>query len=284
MLSVNLVRKIWTQPEKVFVGHYAKQPGARFCLTLMSVSLSVCPACVRTARKTSTGRPNDSKCCRRDVIIDKRCSTIWNVFLSTPDCFLRHTWKIVTLSFNSIYFSSMCVRLLKVFGSAERLQITVMSERGFTSQCLHFVLLRSGVLKDGGSSHPGPDAHGHDAVRPAVGTTPEGTSERRHRLNRSCRRRVAAETNLFPLRLSSPSSATTWRAPVQPSGWPRAMAPPLGFTFSSGIPSFSTQYSAWAAGKRHSHLEQENPTVSLLPDPDPQTKPENPLWIQSNWH
>lgn len=30
--------------------------------------------------------------------------------------------------------------------------------------------LRSGVFKDGGSSHPGPDAHGHNAVRPAGNT------------------------------------------------------------------------------------------------------------------
>lgn len=53
------------------------------------------------------------------------------------------------------------------------------------------------------------------------------------------------DSNLRPLRLSSLSSVTTCRAPVQPKGWPSAIAPPLGFTFSIGIPSFSTQYTAW---------------------------------------
>ena len=40
------------------------------------------------------------------------------------------------------------------------------------------------------------------------------------------------------------------REPVQPTGWPRAMAPPLGLTFSQSKPSFSSsipQASAWAA-------------------------------------
>lgn len=45
----------------------------------------------------------------------------------------------------------------------------------------------------------------------------------------------------LPLRFSSLSSVTTCLAPVQPRGWPRAIAPPRGFTFSAGIPSFSTQ-------------------------------------------
>ncbi len=63
-----------------------------------------------------------------------------------------------------------------------------------------------------------------------------------------------SETNLLPLRRSSLSSVTTCRAPVQPRGWPRAMAPPLGFTFSNGMPSFSTQYTAWAAAKTQSNL------------------------------
>lgn len=33
------------------------------------------------------------------------------------------------------------------------------------------LLRRSGILKDGGRSHPCPDAHGHDAVRPAFRKT-----------------------------------------------------------------------------------------------------------------
>ncbi|KAI1242552.1 Deleted in lung and esophageal cancer protein 1, partial [Lamprotornis superbus] len=41
------------------------------------------------------------------------------------------------------------------------------------------------------------------------------------------------------------SKVTTCRAPVQPRGCPSAMAPPRGFTFSMGMPSFSTQYTAW---------------------------------------
>jgi len=36
-------------------------------------------------------------------------------------------------------------------------------------------------------------------------------------------------------------------APVQPSGWPRAIAPPLGLTFSAGIPKCLMQYKAWLA-------------------------------------
>lgn len=50
--------------------------------------------------------------------------------------------------------------------------------------------------------------------------------------------------HLFPLRFNSLSKVTTWRAPVQPSGCPSAIAPPRGLTFSMGIPSFSTQYTA----------------------------------------
>mmetsp|Transcript_100081 Transcript_100081/g.261008 ORF Transcript_100081/g.261008 Transcript_100081/m.261008 type:complete len:300 (+) Transcript_100081:206-1105(+) len=43
-------------------------------------------------------------------------------------------------------------------------------------------------------------------------------------------------TPSFPLvRFSSGSSVAIRREPVQPRGWPRAMAPPLGFTFSIGI-------------------------------------------------
>ena len=37
------------------------------------------------------------------------------------------------------------------------------------------------------------------------------------------------------------------RAPVIPNGWPRAIAPPNGLSFSSGIPSSSRQGTIWAA-------------------------------------
>ena len=53
------------------------------------------------------------------------------------------------------------------------------------------------------------------------------------------------QPHLFPRRFSSLSSVMTCRAPVQPSGWPKATAPPRGFTFSRGSFSFSTQYTAW---------------------------------------
>ena len=43
-------------------------------------------------------------------------------------------------------------------------------------------------------------------------------------------------THLSPLRFSSCSSVAICRAPVQPSGCPNAMAPPLGLTFSIGMP------------------------------------------------
>lgn len=46
---------------------------------------------------------------------------------------------------------------------------------------------------------------------------------------------------LFPRRFSSLRSVMTCRAPVQPNGCPKATAPPRGFTFSGGSPSFSTQ-------------------------------------------
>ena len=53
--------------------------------------------------------------------------------------------------------------------------------------------------------------------------------------------------HLLPLRFNSWSSVPICRAPVQPSGWPRAMAPPFGFTFSIGMPNFLTLYVAWLA-------------------------------------
>lgn len=75
-----------------------------------------------------------------------------------------------------------------------------------------------------------------------------------------------ARPNLFPRRRSSLSSVTTWRAPVQPSGWPRAMAPPLGFTLSSGIPSVSTQYTAWRAGEGQSSCSVQQKEPRRSPD------------------
>mmetsp|Transcript_26178 Transcript_26178/g.57194 ORF Transcript_26178/g.57194 Transcript_26178/m.57194 type:complete len:241 (-) Transcript_26178:703-1425(-) len=48
----------------------------------------------------------------------------------------------------------------------------------------------------------------------------------------------------LPRRRISCSSVAVARAPVAPRGWPRAMAPPLGFTLDSSMPSFFTQYVA----------------------------------------
>mmetsp|Transcript_2528 Transcript_2528/g.6729 ORF Transcript_2528/g.6729 Transcript_2528/m.6729 type:complete len:322 (+) Transcript_2528:273-1238(+) len=47
-----------------------------------------------------------------------------------------------------------------------------------------------------------------------------------------------------PRRRISCSSVAVMRAPVQPSGWPSAMAPPLGLTFASSMPRCFTQYVA----------------------------------------
>src|SRR5699024_9729618 len=41
-----------------------------------------------------------------------------------------------------------------------------------------------------------------------------------------------------PVRCSSSMAAPVIMAPVAPSGWPMAMAPPLTLSFSSGMPSF----------------------------------------------
>ena len=71
----------------------------------------------------------------------------------------------------------------------------------------------------------------------------------------------------FPRRFNSCSSVATWRAPVQPTGWPRAMAPPLGFNFSYGIPSFSTQYVAWLANASFS----SKMSMSDIPSPATET-------------
>ncbi len=45
----------------------------------------------------------------------------------------------------------------------------------------------------------------------------------------------------FPVLFNSLSKVDTCLAPVQPRGWPKAIAPPLGFNFSFGIPNFFMQ-------------------------------------------
>ena len=45
----------------------------------------------------------------------------------------------------------------------------------------------------------------------------------------------------LPVLSNSWNKVTTYLAPVIPKGWPIAIAPPLGFNFSLGIPNFSTQ-------------------------------------------
>lgn len=59
-----------------------------------------------------------------------------------------------------------------------------MSERGFNHRdgvLIRVLLLRSGVFKHSSGSHPGANAHGHDAVRPAARKTQERNSESRRR-------------------------------------------------------------------------------------------------------
>mmetsp|Transcript_33482 Transcript_33482/g.84841 ORF Transcript_33482/g.84841 Transcript_33482/m.84841 type:complete len:274 (-) Transcript_33482:550-1371(-) len=48
----------------------------------------------------------------------------------------------------------------------------------------------------------------------------------------------------LPRRRISCSRVAVARAPVAPSGWPMAMAPPLGFTLLSSMPSLATEYDA----------------------------------------
>ena len=85
---------------------------------------------------------------------------------------------------------------------------------------------------DRSGAHAGADAHGDHAV--PLARALELVHQRRN------------------LDRQREQSAATWRAPVQPSGWPRAMAPPgrlerlawgvpLGLTLAIGMPSFSTQ-------------------------------------------
>lgn len=49
---------------------------------------------------------------------------------------------------------------------------------------------------------------------------------------------------LAPVRLQWLYAVAICLAPVAPSGWPNAMAPPFGLTLSMGILSFSTEYTA----------------------------------------
>mmetsp|Transcript_88067 Transcript_88067/g.195920 ORF Transcript_88067/g.195920 Transcript_88067/m.195920 type:complete len:205 (-) Transcript_88067:731-1345(-) len=45
---------------------------------------------------------------------------------------------------------------------------------------------------------------------------------------------IETTPSFFPVRLSSGSKVAIWREPVQPNGWPIAIAPPFGLTFSMG--------------------------------------------------
>src|SRR5689334_7469198 len=56
--------------------------------------------------------------------------------------------------------------------------------------------------------------------------------------------KVARPRRALVLRISW-TSVVTSRAPLQPSGWPRAMAPPLGFTFAFSRPSSRMQARTW---------------------------------------
>ena len=54
------------------------------------------------------------------------------------------------------------------------------------------------------------------------------------------------------------------RVPETPSGWPRAMAPPLGFTFAGSMPSSRMQYSDCAAKASFSSKTSMSFTVELV--------------------
>lgn len=51
----------------------------------------------------------------------------------------------------------------------------------------------------------------------------------------------------FPVLSNSVSNVTIILAPVIPRGWPKAIAPPLGFNLSFGILNSLAQYMAWLA-------------------------------------
>ena len=61
------------------------------------------------------------------------------------------------------------------------------------------------------------------------------------------------------------------RAPVMPNGWPRAIAPPCAFIFSSGISHFSMIGMTWAAKASFSSTRS---TSSIFMPPRSST-----LWI-----
>lgn len=79
----------------------------------------------------------------------------------------------------------------------------------------------------------GPEQHVGQQVRGPRGQCwPDGAAlQRQHGPER-------LETSMPFVR---PPPPPTWRAPVQPSGWPSAMAPPLGLTRSMSSPSLSTE-------------------------------------------
>ena len=51
------------------------------------------------------------------------------------------------------------------------------------------------------------------------------------------------------------------RAPVIPNGWPRAIAPPCGFSFSSGMSHSSMIGITWAANASFSSTTSTSPIV-----------------------
>ena len=74
---------------------------------------------------------------------------------------------------------------------------------------------------------------------------------------RPCRRRRtwSPDRSFDFRRFISYSSDVVSLAPVQPSGWPSAIAPPLTFTFSGSIGSSRSTASAWAAKASFSSIE-----------------------------
>ena len=58
---------------------------------------------------------------------------------------------------------------------------------------------------------------------------------------------IVTTAYLPPRRRSSYSALAVSLAPVQPSGWPSAIAPPLTLIYPSGMTSWVWQYTAWLA-------------------------------------
>ena len=50
---------------------------------------------------------------------------------------------------------------------------------------------------------------------------------------------------------------------MAPSGWPIAMAPPLGFTLAGSRSSTSQQYVAWTAVRRNIHAQPHAITYAI---------------------